>query len=74
MAQSVTARNPVRCLRDLASPMEAGLERRVIDAASAAAGVDIQGEVSAVSIRSYRRLGDKDSNLDKRSQNPLSCR
>jgi hypothetical protein len=26
------------------------------------------------SARNHSQLGDKDSNLDKRSQNPLSCR
>jgi integrase len=43
-------------------------------AANAAADPKPRSSESPTSARNHSLLGDKDSNLDKRSQNPLSCR
>ncbi len=50
------------------------LRAAAITAANAAAGGKVQSSNQRSNTRNHLRLGDKDSNLDKRSQNPLSYR
>jgi hypothetical protein len=69
----------VRRWRELGeAPVEADLAipeiAAAFTAANAAALHQRQHQESRATARNHGQLGDKDSNLNKRSQNPLSCR
>jgi integrase len=77
LAMLRTYERDVRRWRELGeSPVDAAMAipeiAAVFTAANAAASGEVQAEEPVTSARNNWRLGDKDSNLDKRSQNPLS--